>query len=277
VRAGNARTWHTPRPLEAVSVVIGLGAQERCGQGEGPQAPGTQGPMTPTGRVQLSVVPVQGGGGKGKRAEPVSREPSAMQVARPVRTGGMERRAGRDRVLSLPTQELGAPFFRSSYYLLSLGHRKRRSQEDATVDPAALRGLAPTFLASVGCLPRSRLECPLLASSRCRRFHHTGAASRPMHVGHPSEFVAVSCAVLALEGYRDLLGNRPHASCQFTGHGYCDHVGMFASCAELPIAFTEPDLGFPTDVLDDFGLFFQSQLDGSADLGGIAVGPGPFD
>jgi hypothetical protein len=84
VRAGNARTWHTARPLEAVSVVIGLGAQERCGQGEGPQAPGTQGPMTPTGRVQLSLVPVQGGGGKGKRAEPVSREPSAMQVARPV-------------------------------------------------------------------------------------------------------------------------------------------------------------------------------------------------
>jgi hypothetical protein len=35
-------------------------------------------------------------------------------------------------------------------------HRKSRSQEEATGDPAALRGLAPTFLASVGCLPRSR-------------------------------------------------------------------------------------------------------------------------
>jgi hypothetical protein len=40
-------------------------------------------------------------------------------------------------------------------------HRKSRSQEDTTVDPAAIRGLAPTFLASVGCLPHSRAERPL--------------------------------------------------------------------------------------------------------------------
>jgi hypothetical protein len=46
---------------------------------------------------------------------------------------------------------------------------------------------------------------------------------------------------------------------------------------ESSIAFTEPDLGFPTDVLDDFGLFFESQLQMSAHLGGIAVGPGAFD
>jgi len=70
-----------------------------------PQAQGTQVPITPTGRVQLSLVNVQGGGGKGKREEPLSREPYAMKVARTVLTGGMERRAGRDRVLSLPTQE----------------------------------------------------------------------------------------------------------------------------------------------------------------------------
>jgi hypothetical protein len=39
-------------------------------------------------------------------------------------------------------------------------HEKRRSQEDTTVDPAAIRGLAPTLLASVGCLPPSRDEYP---------------------------------------------------------------------------------------------------------------------
>jgi hypothetical protein len=33
-----------------------------------------------------------------------------------------------------------------------------------TVDPAALRGLGTTLLASVGCLPLSRLEYPVLAS-----------------------------------------------------------------------------------------------------------------
>jgi hypothetical protein len=37
-------------------------------------------------------------------------------------------------------------------------YRKSRSQEDTTVDHAASRGLAPTFLASVGCLPQSRDE-----------------------------------------------------------------------------------------------------------------------
>ena len=47
-------------------------------------------------------------------------------------------------------------------------------------------------------------------------------------------------------------------------------------CHESSVAFTQPDLGLPADVLDDLGLFFQSQLQMSADLGGIAVGPGAF-
>jgi hypothetical protein len=47
------------------------------------------------------------------------------------------------------------------FHLLSpvdLHHRKRRSQYEATVDPADIRGLSTTLLASVGCLPRSRHE-----------------------------------------------------------------------------------------------------------------------
>jgi hypothetical protein len=44
------------------------------------------------------------------------------------------------------------------FVLLSCVHRQRRSQEETTVAPAASRGLVPTFLASVGCLPRSRPE-----------------------------------------------------------------------------------------------------------------------
>jgi hypothetical protein len=43
-------------------------------------------------------------------------------------------------------------------YPVSLRHRKRRSQSEATVDPADIRGLGPTLRASVGCLPRSRRE-----------------------------------------------------------------------------------------------------------------------
>jgi len=77
-------------------------------------------------------------------------------------------------------------------------HRQRRSQPEATGDPAALRGLAPTFLASVGCRPLSRLACPVTASERRRGFHHTGAASLPMHVGKPSEFVVASTLSIGL-------------------------------------------------------------------------------
>jgi hypothetical protein len=37
-------------------------------------------------------------------------------------------------------------------------HRQRWRQEETTVDQAAIRGWGPTFLASVGGLPRSRHE-----------------------------------------------------------------------------------------------------------------------
>src|SRR5262252_2992160 len=56
--------------------------------------------------------------------------------------------------------------------LLSFVHRKSRSQEETTVDLAALRGLATTLLASVGCLPRSRHEGlfqPLHAVEDCTK------------------------------------------------------------------------------------------------------------
>ena len=52
----------------------------------------------------------------------------------------------------------GEQLFYVCLMFFSLVHRKSRSQEDTTVDHAALRGLAPTFLASVGCLPPARDE-----------------------------------------------------------------------------------------------------------------------
>jgi hypothetical protein len=44
--------------------------------------------------------------------------------------------------------------------VLSIVYQKRRRRQDTTVDPAAIRGLSTTLLASVGCLPRSRDEHP---------------------------------------------------------------------------------------------------------------------
>src|SRR5919204_4398242 len=53
---------------------------------------------------------------------------------------------------------VGYRFFCIVFVLLCGVHLQRRSQEEATADPAAIRGLATTFRASVGCLPRSRHE-----------------------------------------------------------------------------------------------------------------------
>jgi hypothetical protein len=83
--------------------------------------------------------------------------------------------------------------------------------------------------------------------------------------------------LLALRYYGNLFGNGPHEARQLTRNGHRDHVGMFASCHEPSVALTQPDLGLPADVLDDFWVLFKPQLEMPADLGGIPVGPGTFD
>jgi hypothetical protein len=72
------------------------------------------------------------------------------------------------------------------------------------------------------------------------------------------------------------LGNGPHASREFTGHSSSDDVRLLAACHQVAGAFAQPDWGFPTDVLDNLRLFFAPQWQMSADLGGLAVGPGTF-
>ena len=58
----------------------------------------------------------------------------------------------------------GQQTFLGLHVFLPCVHQKSRSQQYATVDPADIRGLGTTLLASVGCLPLSRLECPVPAS-----------------------------------------------------------------------------------------------------------------
>src|SRR5205085_10820686 len=82
--------------------------------------------------------------------------------------------------------------------------------------------------------------------------------------------------LIGLSCDRKLLGNGPHASREFTGNGDGDDVRMGASCHKLAVSLAQPALGFPADVLDNLGAFFESQLPMSADLGGSAVGPGAF-
>ena len=76
---------------------------------------------------------------------------------------------------------------------------------------------------------------------------------------------------------RDLLGNGPHKGTQFPGDGDDDLIGMFPSGAQLPIAFAQPHLGLPTDILDRLGQLLQAQLEMPADFGRVAIGPGAFD
>ena len=71
--------------------------------------------------------------------------------------------------------------------------------------------------------------------------------------------------------------NGPHKGTQFPGDGHDYPIRVFASCAQVSLAFAQPHLRFPTDVLEGFGQLFQAQLKMPADFGGIPVGSGAFD
>jgi len=122
------------------------------------------------------------------------------------------------------------------FVLLNFVHRKSRSQEETTVEPAAIRGLATTLRASVECLPRSRHEglCPPLhAIEGCtkpgpRLFRWTGTTLC-------NGFWAFNR--LGLGYQRDLLGHSPHKSTQLPGDSDYHLVGIFPAGAQLPIAF----------------------------------------
>lgn len=61
------------------------------------------------------------------------------------------------------------------------------------------------------------------------------------------------------------------------GNSHHDLVGVFPAGDESSIALTEPHLRFPTDVLDDFRLVGEPQVQVATDLGRGARGPGAVD
>jgi hypothetical protein len=56
--------------------------------------------------------------------------------------------------------------------------------------------------------------------------------------------------------YGDLFGNGPHKGDQFPSDGHHDLIGVFPSCAQLSVAFAEPYLRLPADILYGFGQRF---------------------
>jgi hypothetical protein len=65
------------------------------------------------------------------------------------------------------------------------------------------------------------------------------------------------------------MDNGPHEANQLTDRSYDDLVGMLTSGDQASLAFTEPALSCPADVLDDFGLGFASQLPIATDVGQV--------
>jgi hypothetical protein len=80
----------------------------------------------------------------------------------------------------------------------------------------------------------------------------------------------------ALWSHGDLVGHGPHEPHQLTGNRHDDLVGMFPLCQQASVACAQSSLGVPAEVLDGFGVLFQSELEMPADFGGIAIRPGTF-
>jgi hypothetical protein len=151
--------------------------------------------------------------------------------------------------------------------------RQSRSQEETTVDHAAIRGWAPPFLASVGGLPHAR------AKRTWRPRHAAEGDPTPglrlfRETLQPWRALEVS---LGLRWPGALLGHGPHEGAPFPGNGDHDLLGIFAFGHELALACAEPDLGLPADGLHRCGELLQAQWQVPTDVGRIPGSPGPFD
>src|SRR5262245_52663237 len=155
--------------------------------------------------------------------------------------------------------------------------RQSRSQAYATVAPAALRGLAPTFLASVGCRPLSRLEPPHTSLRTLPRgTPHRGCVSTEAR-GYLSRSRAQAATGLPGCGCAwTLCGHGPQESRACTRHRDGDDGRRCAAGSQGAGTVAQPDVGLPAAVLDARGLFVESSWPMAARLGGRAVGPGAF-
>src|SRR5262245_53591109 len=145
------------------------------------------------------------------------------------------------------------------FVLLSLVPRQSRSQAETTVDPAASRGLAPPFLASVGGLPRSRHAevCqPLHAVEGCTtpgrrlcRCPDTAACDRLPDCPRSGSLASAAPP-----------GHGPHTRTQCPRDSDDALGGVCAAGPPLPSAFASASLGLPTASLDGCGAFRQAPL-----------------
>jgi hypothetical protein len=88
---------------------------------------------------------------------------------------------------------------------------------------------------------------------------------------------SLGLCLVALGSDGDLCGNRPHEPHELTRNRHDHLVGVFASRYQASVSFAQAHLGFPTDVLDGFGVLFESSLQVATDVRGITIRPRAFN
>ena len=136
--------------------------------------------------------------------------------------------------------------------------------------------LPPSLHPSGACLGLgSRVCCSLITPTRVAP--HWGCASADGGSKRWHTRCRAKRCSRSLGGHRPLVRHGPHQGTQFPGDGHDDPMRVFAACAQVSLAFAQPHLRFPTDVLEGFGQLFHAQLKMPADFGGVPVGPSAFD
>src|ERR687892_279744 len=84
---------------------------------------------------------------------------------------------------------------------------------------------------------------------------------------------SIGLCLVALGSDGNLFGHRPHEPHELTRNSH-DHLGgVFSARDHASVACAQAHVGFPTDVLDGFGVLFESPWQVATDLRGITIGP----
>src|SRR2546425_1250055 len=126
-------------------------------------------------------------------------------------------------------------------------------------------------------LLRSRLEGRGLVT-RSKITPKTGAASPPVARDRDQWWFASSLSyAVGLRRRRDRPGNGPGEGRHLRRNGDDDLVHVFAAGAQQPVPLAQPQLGLPRNGLHLRGHVFQTELEMSAHLRVVPIGPRPLD
>ena len=88
---------------------------------------------------------------------------------------------------------------------------------------------------------------------------------------------SIGLCLVALGSDGNLFGKGPHEPHELTRNSHDHLVGVFSARYQASVSCAQANLGFPTDVLDGFGVLFESQWQVATDFRGITLGPRAFN